>query len=555
MPDEPNNQIEEQLKAWARKRRQEAGAPFEMHPATRKLLQDEVARTFPAPHRREPKPDIAPSWLAVFWPKLVWALPILAVTAIAAALLLPDMSSGKFRGRRALELARQNEQETSGYARQVESRDKAKAQGGAGEVLVAHEQAERTPVPSVQSSESPSPAAAGRAAGESTATSSPVQEPTVTTAKSARESLARGEAEKDSALAYADTARPKSGTSPQQTLADRGLKQHQEQAAPKRYGVAPAEKAEAGGSAGSRARALSAAPAASDPSAPAQISAAKPLAEAQAALNQPARSDKFGEGPSPESKAATRGVDGPTERQPGLTDEKLELALKSSEDRVAVPSDVAVGVQLRPAGAESTDRYAYFSAAAAAQATRQFAQVREYRVNLNSPPVPNVLTSFQLEQNGRQVRIVDADGSTYDGQIEDLPAESGRIAGVSQAKDADQLKKTAAAVRAQPRTGAARRDALGDLNQNLGFRVAGTNRSLNQLVVFEGNLLAHTNGLNILATGIGDSAAVPAQPPPVQLGQPVLFQNAIQAQSARIQGQATIGGSNRIEINAVPATP
>ncbi len=43
---EPNPQMENLLKAYAKKRRQTAGSDFEMHPATRKLLQDEVYRTF-----------------------------------------------------------------------------------------------------------------------------------------------------------------------------------------------------------------------------------------------------------------------------------------------------------------------------------------------------------------------------------------------------------------------------------------------------------------------------------------------------------------------------
>ena len=47
MPSEPENKIEELLKAYAKKRQEEAGAPFEMHPATRKLLQGEVARRQP----------------------------------------------------------------------------------------------------------------------------------------------------------------------------------------------------------------------------------------------------------------------------------------------------------------------------------------------------------------------------------------------------------------------------------------------------------------------------------------------------------------------------
>ena len=41
---EPERDIEKTLRAYAKKRREEAGAPAEMHPATRRLLQGEVAR-------------------------------------------------------------------------------------------------------------------------------------------------------------------------------------------------------------------------------------------------------------------------------------------------------------------------------------------------------------------------------------------------------------------------------------------------------------------------------------------------------------------------------
>ena len=41
---EPERNIEKELKAYAQQRRAEAGALPELHPATRKLLQDEAAR-------------------------------------------------------------------------------------------------------------------------------------------------------------------------------------------------------------------------------------------------------------------------------------------------------------------------------------------------------------------------------------------------------------------------------------------------------------------------------------------------------------------------------
>src|SRR5712664_2452194 len=47
MPDEPNRKMDELLKSYAKKRREDAGAPLELHPATRRLLQSEVARLGP----------------------------------------------------------------------------------------------------------------------------------------------------------------------------------------------------------------------------------------------------------------------------------------------------------------------------------------------------------------------------------------------------------------------------------------------------------------------------------------------------------------------------
>src|SRR5215469_12139742 len=46
---EPERKIEKWLKAYAKKRRAQAGEPFNLHPATRRLLQSEVARDKPKP--------------------------------------------------------------------------------------------------------------------------------------------------------------------------------------------------------------------------------------------------------------------------------------------------------------------------------------------------------------------------------------------------------------------------------------------------------------------------------------------------------------------------
>ena len=55
MPSEPNDKMDELLKAYADRRRKEAGA-FEMHPATRQMLQAEVTRVIPRTTAKTAKP-------------------------------------------------------------------------------------------------------------------------------------------------------------------------------------------------------------------------------------------------------------------------------------------------------------------------------------------------------------------------------------------------------------------------------------------------------------------------------------------------------------------
>src|SRR4051812_8420202 len=66
MPSEPDNtKIEELLKAYARKRREQATGSFDMHPAVRTMLQGEVLR------QRGPQPKKSRvSWLLRWFPRI-----------------------------------------------------------------------------------------------------------------------------------------------------------------------------------------------------------------------------------------------------------------------------------------------------------------------------------------------------------------------------------------------------------------------------------------------------------------------------------------------------
>jgi hypothetical protein len=99
MPMEPERPIEKLLRECAETRRRKAEPPLEMHPATRKLLQGEVARRHLAAsdgEREEPAGGgrFPFSW-ALVWPRLSWALTMLVALGLCAFLMLPSNERGK----------------------------------------------------------------------------------------------------------------------------------------------------------------------------------------------------------------------------------------------------------------------------------------------------------------------------------------------------------------------------------------------------------------------------------------------------------------------------
>jgi type II secretory pathway pseudopilin PulG len=131
----------------------------------------------------------------------------------------------------------------------------------------------------------------------------------------------------------------------------------------------------------------------------------------------------------------------------------------------------------------------------------------------------SVLANFEVRLDANTLTIVDADGSVYTGLFKTQTAIAQTIAPtakpspVEKAGDADLTK-----------TEKTRRPIAGNY-----FRVTGQNQTTKQNVVFTGEIIP-ASGTNAAA-----SAA--------------LFNNA------RITGTVTLNETNRIEINAVPATP
>src|SRR5258705_14023121 len=82
MRNEPDNRkIEELMKPYARKRGEQSGGKFDVHPAVRKMLQGEVSRQYP-PAQPETKGWL--KWVLLFWPRLAFGA---AAVALLSAVL------------------------------------------------------------------------------------------------------------------------------------------------------------------------------------------------------------------------------------------------------------------------------------------------------------------------------------------------------------------------------------------------------------------------------------------------------------------------------------
>jgi hypothetical protein len=184
-----------------------------------------------------------------------------------------------------------------------------------------------------------------------------------------------------------------------------------------------------------------------------------------------------------------------------------------------------------PAAAPAVRSQLSFGAAAGGQEMagdsqpgQAFLQLQRYRRNPNSPPPPQVLQAFKWFRDGDAVRVIDADGSIYTGKFEMADAVAEPI--VRQTSRAESELSTGLGRVQSP----ARADTapMGDR-----FLISGTNRTLNAPVVFEGVWLRES-ARQQLPTYRGAAAA-----------------STVDA-AVQIQGRATVGGSTRLEIMAVP---
>ncbi len=541
MENEPERPIEKLLREAARKRRDEAGAPFELHPVNRRLLQGEVSRNFARPQRERRSFANA---LAQLWPRLAGGLALFAVLGLAVWVLLPVPGNNKPEA----SLARN--------------------------VPVPEAMPAKEPLPLA----TPAPTTIAPPPGLGVKTESPM----LAYADKAQPSPANppgqvaltvppgSEASAVALLQSQDAANLAPSTAP--SLADQ-LADTKPQLVASAGTSAQTPAGGANGVSGRRfAFAGQPAPATSLPAAPAVPStvALTPPPASLALADEPA---KLAGGLSQQSVAAPAAVaERPAQLasdksdQPGISYRSLAAvapANRRSQSPIAVDS-------LSNAAAEASQQARAFTVA---QRFVQIAPEAKAKDGLTDrgAAAHAVLASFQVEQAGTVLRIVDGDGSVYTGSLQ--------LAKAAQRLRAAKAESPASALATRAPAGALEQEADLRLDsdrlaeQIYSFRVAGTNQSLQKKVVFTGNLLTAT-GLILSLPGatnltVGGVLVSGDRREGLSYGANKLntgsafggFQNAPAPQgfqpllNSRISGKLVIGSAKAVEINALPASP
>lgn len=497
MANEPERPIEKLLRDAAKKRRDEAGAPMELHPATRRLLQGEVARTFARAGRQ---PRSVSEVFGQLWPRFAWGVSIFAVLVVAGYMLLPVPGKGRPEAR----LAR-----NESMSRTVPAKQPLPPPLAAAPTVPA------APAPAVESKPSviafadtapPAPAKAARQLGAE------------------RQPMA-----KDSLAVPADReVKEQPARTTALGLADRNKTLGADMAASGGQPAQPPAGAVNGASQRQSGFAGKPAPA---PSEPAALATPPPVTATIAAASAVT---------ADESKTLSADKA-----------DQLSFAYK-------LPPAVASANRPKSSPAETDGLLKLFAgtrtetgSASAAQWFAQVAPGAKAKKSLagKAAPAHPVLASFQVQQTGRELRIVDGDGSVYSGYVQIAEAARRQRSTAADALETAQAYRLPNGVLDEK--AAASRDADQPPMQTYFFRVTGTNRSLSKKVVFTGNLLAATNltlplppGTNLsIGGGLGGFQSVPAQ------------QGRLPLLNTRITGKVVIGNGKAVEVNAVPTSP
>lgn len=448
---EPERRIEKLLRAFVKKRREQAGDPVELRPAARQQLHKEISRRAPGTSGG----SFFSNLLLGFRPRLAFATCFIAVVAIGGWLLFPVLT-----GRKPATLASANSPLPD---------------------ALPEEKSKETPAPPPEVAAAPSPV-------------------------------------RDDKNTFDDTRKPVSKSLALQPDQPKGTEANRPSIASLNGTLKQAPVLEN------------------------EIAPGSPAAGAAVASTPPAREEMRAfktDGAIVDSFANTRALNKDVTVAPPMVSDNtattLALAGRAQDAQKKVETDRAMA----PPITSSVTFYGLAKAEALAApppASQHFYRLdalttRQRAAGALSSPTP-VLTSFRMEQSGDRMRVVDADGSVYTGAMQAAQDEIAPPASPLSAPKNKPLTAPAAKVPAQSQA-----------VQNYFFRVAGTNRNLNQNIVFSGNLIPLTNTGKF---GGGGGAGGKRQTAPDSSASSLLL-------NSRISGKAVIGNQKEIEVNATPA--
>ncbi len=219
--------------------------------------------------------------------------------------------------------------------------------------------------------------------------------------------------------------------------------------------------------------------------------------------------------------------------------------------------------------------------AAESEAESDTRQRRGFLTKAAPPSGGQVLANFTVEQSGSSVRLIDADGSIYEGRIVASPAtQSQPTAQTRQRRNVETgPRQRQAQDQMTDRGGGAMASAISTntIPGTVAFEAIGTNSTLRQSVRLTGEFHLESGAFNheasVIPTGAGapgmnqlkisrptspEQSARPGQAPQTlggraqALSEPTSQFNGGPSQIRRITGQARFGRTNAIAIDAVP---
>jgi hypothetical protein len=235
-------------------------------------------------------------------------------------------------------------------------------------------------------------------------------------------------------------------------------------------------------------------------------------------------------------KSSTRLAEGrgtaesPNQATKGFTDKEIAAA----KIQAAPAAALAAGADPKAKSdtvAAAAPPVAQTSSAGSLGTKQQFSQqaaLQSFRSNAQVSRSANVLNTFQVQQQGSEIRVLDADGSTYTGKIEQSANSTELGSRITARRDAAKQARRFAAKAA--------RENESVVPQSY-FRATGFNVSLKKTLVFEGNYAAPAAQQPATATANDREHAE---------------QNR---DRARIVGTVRVNGEAAVEVDAVAETP